>query len=265
MEIQKVTAAYFSPTGGTKAYAEGLASAWGPDFGKINLTVPAERAKKRDFGPDELVILGAPVYAGRLPSVEGGLFRALRGQGTPAVCLVSYGNRAYDDALLELMDLCTAQGFRCIAASAWIAPHTFSGKIGAGRPDASDREKLGIFAEEVQALLRKEIPEGSVPPVPGHRPYCPEKKMPFHPEADSRCIRCGRCVSACPVGAIDPASPDQTDAARCIDCLACVHACPVHARSIYHPSLADIGAGCEAAFLTPRREPEWFLAGQGEK
>lgn len=260
MKISRVTAAYFSPTGGTKAYAEGLAAALAPSYADVNLTAPLVRAKAREFGPDELVILGAPVYAGRLPAVEGGLFGALRGHDTPAVCLVSYGNRAYDDALLEMLDLCAAQGFHCIAASAWIAPHTFSGKIGAGRPDEADREKLRAFAGEVRALLEAGVPDGAVPAVPGHRPYCPVKRMPFHPEADRRCIRCRRCVAACPVGAISPASPEKTDSTRCIDCLACVHACPVHARSVYQPPLADIGAGCEKAFLTPRREPEWFLA-----
>ncbi len=261
MEIRKVTAVYFSPTHGTRAYAEGIAGALSAEYEAVDLTQRAVREREHAFGADELVIIGAPVYAGRLPAVEDLLAR-LHGEGTPAVLLVSYGNRAYDDALLELKDLCEAQGFRAVAASAWIAPHTFSAKIGAGRPDERDRRQIGEFAEAVRALLAAGVPEGAQLSVPGHRPYCPVKVMPFHPEADGRCIRCRRCVAACPVGAISPEAPEKTDAAKCIDCLACVHACPVHARDVYHPPLAQIGAGCEEHFLTPRKEPEWFLIGK---
>lgn len=261
MEIRKVTAVYFSPTRGTRAYAEAIASALAETHRTVDLTIPLERMKDYAFGPDELVIIGAPVYAGRLPSVPGGLFNHLSGSGTPAVFLVSYGNRAYDDALLEEQDLCEAQGFRGIAASTWIAPHTFSAKIGAGRPDAADREKIAAFAERVRALLAEGLPEDARLSVPGNRPYRDAPAMPFHPEADERCIRCRRCVSACPVRAIDPAHPERTDASKCIDCLACARACPVHARSVYQPPLVAVAAGCEAKFLTPRREPEWFFAG----
>ncbi len=261
MEIRKVTAVYFSPTHGTRAYAEAIAAALSAEYGRIDLTNPFTREQAHEFGADELAVIGAPVYAGRLPAVPGGLFGSLRGHGTPAVFLVSYGNRAYDDALLEEQDLCEAQGFRGVAASAWIAPHTFSAKIGAGRPDAADREKITAFAARVKALLDAGLPEGARLAVPGNRPYREAPAMPFHPEANEACIRCRRCVSACPVRAIDPAHPEATDASKCIDCLACVHACPVHARGVYHPPLAAVAAGCEAKFLTPRREPEWFFAG----
>ena len=106
------------------------------------LTAREERARDHVFGPEDLVILGAPVYAGRLPQLEGGIFERLRGDGTPAVFNVSYGNRAFEDALLEEQDICQAHGFHGIAAGAWIAPHTFSGRIGAGRPDGADLEKV---------------------------------------------------------------------------------------------------------------------------
>lgn len=160
MKIKKVTAVYFSPTGGTKACAEAIASELASDYGTVNLTFPYERKQVHEFGPEDLVIIGAPVYAGRIPAVEGGLFSSLRGNDTPAVFLVSYGNRAYDDALLEEKDLCEARGFRGIGASAWIAPHTFSSRIGAGRPDAEDREKIHAFAQRIQVLAEGGVPAG---------------------------------------------------------------------------------------------------------
>lgn len=122
---------------------------------------------------EDLVILGAPVYAGRLPQLEGGIFERLRGDGTPAVFNVSYGNRAFEDALLEEQDICQAHGFHGIAAGAWIAPHTFSGRIGAGRPDGADLEKVREFAAGVRALLERPDWRTCRLTVPGDRPYRP--------------------------------------------------------------------------------------------
>lgn len=261
MTMAKVTAIFFSPTGGTRACVEAIAAELADEFDTVNLTIPYERNQVHEFGPEDLVIIGAPVYAGRLPAVEGGLFASLRGRDTPAIFVVSYGNRAYDDALLEERDACEALGFRGMAASAWIAPHTFSGRIGEGRPDEKDRAGMRAFAEGVRRLLAEGVPEGATLSLPGHRPYREAPPMPFHPEANEDCIRCRRCVTVCPVAAIPPAAPHTTDASRCLDCLACVRVCPVHARSVYQPPLAAIAAGCEAKFLAPRREPEWFFPG----
>ena len=133
----KVYGVYFSPTGGTRAYVTALAGLLSCEAEEIDLTAREERARDHVFGPEDLVILGAPVYAGRLPQLEGGIFERLRGDGTPAVFNVSYGNRAFEDALLEEQDICQAHGFHGIAAGAWIAPHTFSGRIGSGRPDGA--------------------------------------------------------------------------------------------------------------------------------
>lgn len=146
----KVYGVYFSPTGGTRAYVTALAGLLSCEAEEIDLTAREERARDHVFGPEDLVILGAPVYAGRLPQLEGGIFERLRGDGTPAVFNVSYGNRAFEDALLEEQDICQAHGFHGIAAGAWIAPHTFSGRIGAGRPDGADLEKVREFAAGVR-------------------------------------------------------------------------------------------------------------------
>ena len=112
----KVYGVYFSPTGGTRAYVTALAGLLSCEAEEIDLTAREERARDHVFGPEDLVILGAPVYAGRLPQLEGGIFERLRGDGTPAVFNVSYGNRAFEDALLEEQDICQAHGFHGIAA-----------------------------------------------------------------------------------------------------------------------------------------------------
>ena len=81
----KVYGVYFSPTGGTRAYVTALAGLLSCEAEEIDLTAREERARDHVFGPEDLVILGAPVYAGRLPQLEGGIFERLRGDGTPAV------------------------------------------------------------------------------------------------------------------------------------------------------------------------------------
>ena len=97
----KVTAAYFSPTSGTRAYVKEIAGAMSAAVEELDLTRPEVRRQKRQFGPDEVLVLGVPVYYGRVPEVAE-LVSGLTGSDTPVVLLAVYGNRAIDDALVEL-------------------------------------------------------------------------------------------------------------------------------------------------------------------
>lgn len=134
---RRTTALYFSPTGGTRTYVRAVAAAMPHMGGEVDLTRPEERRKVHMFGADDVVVLGVPVYYGRVPEVPG-LLDGLQGEETPAVLLAVYGNRLIDDALAELSDLCAARGFRPLAAGALVAPHTFSAKVAMGRPNAGD-------------------------------------------------------------------------------------------------------------------------------
>ena len=107
---RRTTALYFSPTGGTRTYVRAVAAAMPHMGGEVDLTRPEERRKVHMFGADDVVVLGVPVYYGRVPEVPG-LLDGLQGEETPAVLLAVYGNRLIDDALAELSDLCAARGF----------------------------------------------------------------------------------------------------------------------------------------------------------
>ena len=86
--------AVFSPTGGCSNIATAIA---GARMGKrIDLSAPVEPLEVPGWVPLLAVV---PVYGGRVPAIAIQRLRALKGQGGPAIAVVVYGNRAYEDAL----------------------------------------------------------------------------------------------------------------------------------------------------------------------
>ncbi len=70
----------------------------------------AESGKKEKIRGG-LTIIGVPVYTGRvaLEAVRG--IQRFKAKNAPAVLVVVYGNREYEDALLELQDIVVEAGF----------------------------------------------------------------------------------------------------------------------------------------------------------
>ena len=171
MDIKKVTGVYFSPAGSTKTVvettADELARLFKAECRYISLNTPSDRAQEYQFAPDELVVFGCPVYAGRLPNkISPDFARCLHGEGTPAVALVTYGGRAYDNALAEMCELLTKNNFKPAAGGAFLCRHVFSDKLAADRPDAADLSELRMLAQGAALKLRSEG-EIKPPKVPG--------------------------------------------------------------------------------------------------
>ncbi len=260
MIINRVIGVCFSPTGGTKKYVAAIAQRLGAAYQLIDLTPPHNRGKEYAFTETDLVIFGAPVYYGRLPQVEGGIFTGLQGRNTPAVFNVTYGNGQYGDALLEEKELLEAQGFVGLAAGAWIAPHSFSEKIAANRPDNGDLEAIADFAKNLLALLNGGLPRGSLD-LPGNYPYKTYNALSFYPLGNDKCVDCRTCVKVCPTGAIADSDPTRTDSGKCILCLACVKECPWEAREIADPAFADVCRQLESKLLVAPQKAATFFRG----
>ncbi len=159
MDIKNVTGVYFSPAGSTKTVVETtvdeLARLFKAECRYISLNTPSDRAQEYQFAPDELVVFGCPVYAGRLSNkISPDFARCLHGEGTPAVALVTYGGRAYDNALAEMCELLTKNNFKPAAGGAFLCRHVFSDKLAAGRPDTADLSELRMLAQGAALKLR---------------------------------------------------------------------------------------------------------------
>lgn len=263
MNVSSCERIFFSPTGTTRAIVESVAVGIGAPASTCDLTLP----DTPPMSPGEVAVIGTPVYAGRVPETAvARLRRHARGHGRPAVLVVVYGNRAFEDALLELRDLALELGFVPVAGAAFIGEHSFSTPqwpVAEGRPDAADREKAVAFGRSVRELLDGVSGPADLRPleVPGNLPYRQGvQPSTICPETDARaCVLCGECARSCPSGAIALTDDSVlTEAALCLRCCACTRVCPAGARIMRHEKILEFGRMLSTQYAQ-RREPEFFL------
>lgn len=264
MNIESVGLVYFSPTQTTRKILEGIAQGVNATTERYDLTSAASSARNVREIMHDLVIIGAPVYAGRLPPVMVSRFKRIKGKGMPAVIVVVYGNREYEDALIELRDLALEAGFKPMAAGAFIGEHSYSTAalpIAAGRPDAGDMARAREFGKTVRKnLMTATGAPDELLQVPGTSPYKEVKSLPgIVPSMnEALCTKCGTCVAVCPTGAIDRENPANTDQELCLRCCACVRMCPVKTKSMDDPRIRQIAEWLHTNFSS-RKEPETYV------
>jgi ferredoxin len=265
MKIKKIWLISFSPTRTSKKVIEAIASGIRDiPVENIDLTYP-DSVSKLQCAADELAIIGVPVYAGRVASLAVKRLAAIQGNNTPAVIVVLYGNREFEDALIELRDIAQKAAFIPLAAGSFIGEHSFSGSdtpIGAGRPDSADLAAAQAFGVKIVDKLAaaEDIASVHSPKVPGDSPYKDGMgSLPFTPMViQAKCTQCGICLPNCPTGAISLESEIELDQNLCIFCCACIKSCPEEALVIDAEPIKQKRQWLYENF-TARKEPTLYL------
>lgn len=227
----------FSPTGGTQKVSDLFTEPFCAESTHIDLSDREQDFAGFSFQKEDICIVAVPSYGGRVPDTAAVRLREMKGGGAGAVLIAVYGNRAYEDTLVELQDILEEAGFSTIAGIAAVAEHSIMRQFAAGRPDKQDEKEIAGFAQKVCS----KIESGAASPyltLPGNRPYREYHVIPMHPQAGSACIRCGFCAGKCPTGAIPKDNPSKTEDGKCISCMRCVSVCPQKARSVSRVLLA---------------------------
>lgn len=224
----RVVQIVFSPTGGTQKAADLLTAGWNQPVEQVDLSRPDLEDVR--LTEEDVAVIAVPSFGGRVPGLAAQRLGKAQGGGARCILAVVYGNRAYEDTLVELQDLAEEQGFRVIAGVAAVAEHSILHQYATGRPDAQDREELQEFSAKILDKLNRK--DSSVPSLPGNRPYKKAGGAAMVPKADDHCVQCGRCARRCPAQAIPLDNPRETDGKKCISCMRCVTECPQSARKV---------------------------------
>ena len=265
MELRKVWAVYYSATGTTakvvRTAAEALAERLGLPMEERSFTRPVERAAALAFTAADLVVVGSPTYAGKLPNkILPDFQEKLRGNGALAVPIVLFGNRSYDNSLAELRSVLEADGFCPMAAGAFVGRHAFTDELAFDRPGWSDlseaKDFAGRIAEKVRAGAAGPVRVPGDPTAPYYVPKGvdgePVKFLRAKPKTDfARCSRCGACARACPMGAIDPQNVAEVPG-TCIKCQSCVRRGTRGAKDFDDPAFLSHVAMLEREFREPK-------------
>lgn len=258
--MTELTAIYFSATDTTRKCVGEVAKGLDQELSKVINLADNIDVVLPDFTENDVVIVASPVYGGRLPIQVSNALQRLNGNNARAIAIVVYGNRDYDDALLELTDILRAKSFRIVGQGAFIGQHSIFPKVGTSRPDDSDILQLREFGKECRKVVETEAKSYVLDSPKGNRPYKKIAGVPVHPKAHaSDCKRCGVCVVKCPVGAIPKEQPFTTDNKICISCGRCITVCSNKARHYSGAVYSGIGTIFKAAF-SKRKSPCWSVA-----
>ena len=255
---------YFSPTNGTKKIVKAIAESIDSNYEEFDITLPQNRANNIAFSSDDLVIIGMPTYAGRFPRLLHSYLDKITANNTLGIFITTYGNRDYEDALLEQYDIFTAKGFLALGAATFITEHSSTSKLATGRPDAEDLKTASYFGCEIIKRLKtiKSVSDLNSLTLPGKIPYVEKNipPMPFAPATNEKCVTCGICAKHCPTSAIDFSDCRTINISKCIKCNSCVKRCPLNAKAITSEPYKNMQNMLITNFAHNKKEPEIFLA-----
>ena len=241
----------FSPTGGTEKVAHMIRRQWSESTIKIDLSDPKADFSACVIHKEDQVLIAMPSFGGRAPAAAIERLKRIAGNSAKCTLVCVYGNRAYEDTLVEMEDAAKESGFRVVAAVAAVAEHSIMPQYAAGRPDASDKKQLEQFAEQIAGKTEAAVS------IPGNRPYKKAGGAGFVPKPSKNCVKCDVCVKNCPVQAIDPEKL-TADSKKCIACMRCVKQCPHNARKV-NEAMVSVAAMAIKKACSVRKENELFL------
>ena len=248
----------FSPTGGTKQVADTITNVWGMAVNEIDLTNAETDFATLSLSKEDIAIIAVPSFGGRVPSIATQRISKIRGNQARCVIVCVYGNRAYEDTLIELNDIAAKSGFKVIAAIAAIAEHSIMHQYAAGRPDAKDQQELQDYAKKILEKINSSVAETSTPQIPGNSPYKKAGGAGLVPKANSNCTNCGLCAKNCPAQAISKENFKVTDNKKCISCMRCVAKCPQSARKVNGAMVSAAALAMKKA-CSARKENELYI------
>ena len=244
----------FSPTGGTERVAKAITQNW-PQIDTIDLSAPDTKYTDICFESDSLVVIAMPSFGGVAPQLALDRLAMIKGNGAKCAVVAVYGNRAYEDTLVQMEDYAQNAGFQVIAAISAVAEHSIIHEYAAGRPNLDDCKELAEFGNRI--LEKAASGALSTPVVPGNRPY-KKAGTGMIPKADATCTSCGLCARKCPSGAISADELKLSDKSKCISCMRCVSICPVHARKVSQ-LMTSIAAAALKKACSIEKEDELFI------
>lgn len=248
----------FSPTGGTEKVADTIVKEWGMPVNRIDLSDAKTDYSTLSLDKEDVAVIAVPSYGGRVPALAVQRISEIHGNQTRCIVVCVYGNRAYEDTLIELKDVAEKSGFKVIAAIAAIAEHSVMHQYAAGRPDSKDRSELQHFAKKILEEISSNSSEISALQIPGNRPYKKAARAGLVPKAGKRCTGCGLCAEQCPAQAIKKETLKLTDSKKCISCMRCVVHCPQSARKV-NGAMVSIAALALKKACSIKKENELYI------
>ncbi len=254
----KVSQIVFSPTGGTDKIAEIITEAWGLPVTKVDLSNAETDYSSIRLEKDDIAVIAVPSYGGRVPGIAARRISDIHGDHTPCVIVCVYGNRAYEDTLVELNDVAEQSGFKVIAAIAAIAEHSIMHQYAAGRPDTEDKSELNSFAKKILGKINSDPAKFPTLQIPGNRPYKKAGGAGLVPKAGNDCTNCGLCAKQCPVQAISKEKLRTANSKKCISCMRCVVRCPHSARKV-NGAMVSVAALAIKKACSVRKRNELYI------
>ena len=118
----------FSPTGTSAKVATAIIHGImaNIDCRTITLDATHQSVTCEPISKDDLAIISAPVYGGKMASLAKERMKTLTADGTPCILVAVYGNRAFENALNDMSFFTSTLGFVTTGAAAFIGEHSYS-------------------------------------------------------------------------------------------------------------------------------------------